>query len=136
MDIKELYQGLWSAVNGICDKCYLKNRPRAASVKERPDTYIVIRLPFPIVSNEIGDEDEYNDFSTMAQIEIYVRDKVSNKNVNELNVSVLSTKVSKVRKLFPISNKTFVAYKPTVRVYDDDGDGFSVAIIQCVLKTK
>ena len=45
MKIRELYQGLWNAVDGICDKCYLKDRPKSVPVSKRPDSYIVISLP-------------------------------------------------------------------------------------------
>ena len=48
MKIKELYQGLWNAVDGICDKRYLKDRPKSVPVRERPDSYIVISLPYSI----------------------------------------------------------------------------------------
>ena len=51
MKIKELYQGLWNAVDGICHKRYLKDRPKSVPVSERPDSYIVISLPYDIYNN-------------------------------------------------------------------------------------
>ena len=76
MKIKELYQGLWNAVDGICDKRYLKDRPKSVPVSERPDSYIVISLPYSIYNNEISDTGVYNDFTTTVQIEIFVRQGV------------------------------------------------------------
>ena len=107
MKIKELYQGLWNAVDGICDKRYLKDRPKSVLVNERPDSYIVISMPYAIYNNEIGDSGVYNDFTTTVQIEIFVRDKVSSKNPNEFNVLSMSDKVDKALKLFPITTDRF-----------------------------
>ena len=136
MKIKDIYQGLWNAVDGICDKRYLKDRPKSVPVSERPDSYIVIRLPYSIYNNEISDSGEYNDFTTTTQIEIYVRDKVSSKNPNEFNVLAMDEKVEKVMKLFPIITEDFVVSRPSVTMQDSDGDGFAVTIIQGFLRTR
>ena len=136
MKIKDIYQGLWNAVDGICDKRYLKDRPKSVPVSERPDSYIVIRLPYSIYNNEISDSGEYNDFTTTTQIEIYVRDKVSSKNPNEFNVLAMDEKVEKVMELFPIITEDFVVSRPNVTMQTGDGDGFSVTIIQGFLRTK
>ena len=136
MKIKELYQGLWNAVDGICDKRYLKDRPKSVPVSERPDSYIVISLPYSIYNNEISDTGVYNDFTTTAQIEIFVRDKASSKNPNEFNVLAMDEKVEKVMKLFPIATEDFIVSRPNVTMQTGDGDGFSVTIIQGFLRTK
>ena len=136
MNIKELYQGLWNTVDGICDKRYLKDRPKSVLVNERPDSYIVISMPYAIYNNEIGDSGVYNDFTTTVQIEIFVRDKVSYKNPNEFNVLSMSDKVDKVMKLFPITTERFTVTRPRVTMQDGDGDGFSVTIIQGFLRTR
>ena len=136
MNIKELYQGLWNTVDGICDKRYLKDRPKSVLVNERPDSYIVISMPYAIYNNEIGDSGVYNDFTTTVQIEIFVRDKVSSKNPNEFNVLSMSDKVDKVMKLFPITTERVTVTRPRVSMQDGDGDGFSVTIIQGFLRTR
>lgn len=136
MKIKDIYHGLWNAVDGICDKRYLKDRPKSVPVSERPDSYIVIRLPYSIYNNEISDNGEYNDFTTTAQIEIYVRDKVSSKNPNEFNVLAMDEKVEKVMELFPIITEDFVVSRPSVTMQTGDGDGFAVTIIQGFLRTR
>ena len=136
MTMKELYQGLWNAVDGICDKRYLKDRPKSVPVSERPDSYIVISLPYDIYNNEISDTGVYNDFTTTVQIEIFVRDKVSSKNPNEFNVLAMSDKVDKTMKLFPIITEHFTVTKPRITMQDGGWDGFSVTIIQGFLRTK
>ena len=136
MNIKELYQGLWNTVDGICDKRYLKDRPKSVLVNERPDSYIVISMPYAIYNNEIGDSGVYNDFTTTVQIEVFVRDKVSSKNPNEFKVLSMSDKVDKVMKLVPITTERFTVTRPRVTMQDGDGDGFSVTIIQGFLRTR
>ena len=102
MEVIDLYKGLWDAVDGICDKRYLKDRPKSVPVTERPDSYIVINAPFTIYNNEISDNGSYNDYTTTVQLEIYVRDNVTAYNPNEFNVIAMSDKVGKVMSLFPI----------------------------------
>lgn len=132
--IKQLYQDLWNAVNGICDKTYLRSRPK--SIDKRIDSYIVVELPYTIYNNEIDDAGSYNDYTTTVQIGIYVRDKLSSAQLNEFNVNVMSEKVNAVFKKFPIKTENITASKPKVTIQADDGDGFGITIIQCSLRTK
>lgn len=134
MTIKQLYQDVYESVNGICDRTYLRRRPK--SVDSRIGSYIVVALPYAIVNNEISESGAYNDFTTTAQIEIYVRDKVSASNPNELNVNVMSDKVAEAFSRFPISTGNLSVTSPVVTMQDDDGDGFGVTIIQARLRTK
>lgn len=134
--IKDIYEGLWNAVDGICDKRYLKDRPKSVPVSERPDSYIVISVPYRIRNNEIDFGGSYNDYTTNVRLEIYVRDKVSSKNPNEFNVLAMDEKVEKVMKLFPITTEGFIVSRPNVMMQTGDGDGFSVVIIQGFLRTK
>ena len=136
MEVIDLYKGLWDAVDGICDKRYLKDRPKSVPVTERPDSYIVINAPFTIYNNEISDNGSYNDYTTTVQLEIYVRDNVTAYNPNEFNVIAMSDKVGKVLSLFPIITKHYTVTRPIVTLQTGDGDGFSVTIIQGFLRTK
>lgn len=136
MKIKDLYQGLWNAVDGIFDKRYLKDRPKSVPVDERPDSYIVICLPYTLNNNEISSDGSYNDFTTTIQLELYVRDKVSSKKPNGFNVLCMSDKIDKVFSLFPIKTDTFIVTKPRITMQTDDGDGFAVTIIQGFLRTR
>lgn len=134
IDIKTMYQDLWNAVNGICDKTILRSRPK--SVDERIANYIVVKLPYRIDNNEIDESGSYNDYSTTAQIEVYVRDQVSASNLNGFNINVMDEKVKKVLSKFPISTKNIVVNNPRVAIQADDGDGFAIVVIQCNLRTK
>ena len=134
LNLKDLYYDLGNAVKDVCDKVYARNRPK--SVSDRPDSYIVVKLPSVIINNEINDDGSFNDYTTTAQIEIYVRDKASANNPNTLNVAAVSEKVGAVMKKFPISTDNIIVTKPRVTLQTDDGDGFSVTIVQGLLRTK
>lgn len=134
VDLKSIYYDLGNAVKGVCDKIYPRNRPK--SVEDRPNSYIVVKLPSVIINNEINSDGSYNDYTTTAQIEIYVRDKVSAKNPNTFDVATVDEKVRAVLGKFPISTDNILVSNPRVTLQTDDGDGFSVTIIQGRLRTK
>ena len=134
ISIKDLYFDVGNAVNGICDRVYARNRPK--SVEDRPDSYIVVFFPSGIYNNEMNDDGSYNDYTTVAQIEVYVRDKSSSKNPNNFNVSKVDEKVRAVLEKFPISTENILVISPQITLQTDDGDGFSVTIIQGKLRTK
>lgn len=134
VSIKSLYNDIGNAVKGVCDKVYARNRPK--SVDERIGSYIVVYFPSSIYNNEINSDGSYNDYTTTAQIEIYVRDKVSAKNPNTFDVSTVDEKVRDVLSKFPISTDNILVSNPRITLQADDGDGFSVTIIQGRLRTK
>ena len=134
ISIKTLYFDVGNAVNGICDRVYARNRPK--SVEYRPDSYIVVFFPAGIYNNEMNDDGSYNDYTTVAQIEVYVRDKSSSKNPNNFNVSKVDEKVRAVLEKFPISTENILVISPQITLQTDDGDGFSVTIIHGKLRTK
>jgi len=134
IDIKTLYYDIGNAVKGICDKVYPRNRPK--SVDKKIDSYIVVYFPSSIYNNEISADGRFNDYTTTAQVEVYVRDSVSSKNPNGFNVSAVGEKVKAVLSKFPISTDNILVSNPRVTLQTDDGDGFSVTIIQGNLRTK
>ena len=134
VSIKDLYFDIGNAMKGVCDKVYARNRPK--SVDERIGSYIVVYFPSSIYNNEINSDGSYNDYTTTAQIEIYVRDKVSAKNPNTFDVAAVDEKVRAVLEKFPISTDNILVSNPRVTLQTDDGDGFSVTIIQGRLRTK
>ena len=117
ISIKTLYNDVGTAVKGICDKVYARSRPK--SVDDRPNSYIVVSFPSIIFNNEMNSDGSFNDYSTTAQIEIYVRDKVTPKNPSSLDVSTVDTKVSKVLGQFPIITDHLVLTKPRVPMHTD-----------------
>lgn len=134
MNIKDMYYDVGNAVKGVCDRVYAHDRPKAVS--DRPGSYIVVVFPSVILNNEMNSEGTFNDYTTTAQIEIYVRNKVSAKNPGAFDVAAVSEKVSAVMKKFPISTKNIIVTKPRVTLQTDDGDGFSVTIVQGQLRTR
>lgn len=134
IDIKSIYYDIGNAVKGICDKTYAKNRPK--SIDEAVGSYIVVFMPSVIRNTEISDSGEYNAYATTVQIEIYVRDKASASNANGFVLKDMDEKIKKVLKLFPIVTDNIVVTHPQITMQDDDGDGFSVTIIQGRLRTK
>lgn len=134
ISIKTLYYDVGNAVKGVCDRVYAHDRPKAVS--DRPGSYIVVVFPSVILNNEMNSEGTFNDYTTTAQIEIYVRNKVSAKNPGAFDVAAVSEKVSAVMKKFPISTKNLTVTRPRVTLQADDGDGFSVTIVQGMLRTR
>lgn len=134
VDIKQIYFDLGNAVKGICDKVYPRNRPKAVDTKI--GSYIVVSTPYAIRNNEMNYDGSYNDYTTTVQIEVYVRDKASSANPNGFNPSEMSEKVKAILERFPISTDKIIVAKPNIAIQSDDGDGFSVTIIQGKLRTK
>ena len=134
MDIKQTYYDIGNAVKGICEKVYARSRPK--SVEERPESYIVVRLPYSIRNGEMDFAGTYNDYTTEAQIEVYVRDKVSRRNPNGADVEGLSEKVARVMAAFPIRTEGIVVTRPRVTLQADDGDGYGVAIVMGRVRTR
>lgn len=134
VSIKTLYFDVGNAVKGICTKIYSRSRPKA--VKDRPDSYIVVSFPSSIFNEEMNDDGVYNDFTTTVQIEVYVKDKTSASNLNTFDIASVDEKISAVMEKFPISTKNIKVTNPHITLQSDDGDGFSVTIIQGQLRTK
>lgn len=134
MTIEALYNDIGKAMKGVCDKIYAKNRPK--SVDKRPDSYLVVRLSSGIHTQEIDYGGGYNDFTTTAQIEVYVRNTISSKSPNGFDVSKTSVKVEDVLKRFPINTENLTVTRPVVTFQSDDGDGYDATIIQGELRTR
>lgn len=134
VSLKTLYYGIAKAVKGICEQGYYQDRP--ASIKDRPDNYIVINFPSSIYNNELGERGEYNDFSTTVLFEVYVRDIISASNTNGIDIKTMDEKVSSLLKLFPIDDKDFKITTPQVTIQTSDKSGFHVTFIRGNLRTK
>lgn len=134
VDIKTLYYDIGNAVKGICDKVYPRSRPK--SIDTKIDSYIVVYFPSTIYNNEISNSGSYSDYTTTAQIEVYVRDTVSSSNPNGFNVAKVEKVVKQVLDKFPISTDNILVSNPQITLQADDGNGFSATIIQGRLRTK
>lgn len=125
---------MYNAVYGICNKVFLLDRPESTS--DELNSFIVISLPSAIRNNEMDDAGESDDYSTTAWFEVYVRDKVSSKNINAVDINALSEKVQKVKALFPINAKHCVIYDPDELMTDSDGKQFHLTYIRAKIRTK
>ena len=134
ISIKTLYFDVGNAMKGVCDRVFPRNRPKA--VGKKINSYIVVFFPSSIYNNEMNSDGAYNDYSTTLQIEVYVKDKASADNPNALDVSQVDDKVKSVMERFPISTKNIIVTNPKITMQTDDGDGYSVTIIQGRLRTK
>lgn len=134
ISIKTLYFDVGNAMKGVCDRVFPRNRPKA--VGKKISSYIVVFFPSSIYNNEMNSDGAYNDYSTTIQIEVYVKDKASADNPNTLDVSQVDDKVKSVMDRFPISTKNIIVTNPMITMQTDDGDGYSVTIIQGRLRTK
>lgn len=134
ISIKTLYFDVGNAMKGVCDMVFPRNRPKA--VDKKINSYIVVFFPSSIYNNEMNSDGAYNDYSTTLQIEVYVKDKASADNPNALDVSQVDDKVKSVIERFPISTKNIIVTNPRITMQTDDGDGYSVTIIQGRLRTK
>ena len=134
ISIKTLYFDVGNAMKGVCDRVFPRNRPKA--VGKKINSYIVVFFPSSIYNNEMNSDGAYNDYSTTLQIEVYVKDKASADNPNTLDVSKVDDKVKSVMDRFPISTKNIIVTNPMITMQTDDGDGYSVTIIQGRLRTK
>lgn len=133
VSIKTLYFDVGNAMKGICDKLYSRSRPKAVDTKV--NSYIVVYFPSSIYNNEMNSSGVYNDFTTIAQIELYVRDKNSASNPHTLDVSSVDEKVQEIMDRFPISTKSH-CFKSSYNTTDRRRSRFSVTIIQGRLRTK
>ena len=134
ISIKTLYFDVGNAMKGVCDMVFPRNRPKA--VDKKINSYIVVFFPSSIYNNEMNSDGAYNDYSTTIQIEVYVKDKASADNPNTLDVTIVDEKVKAVIDKFPISTKNIIVTNPMITMQTDDGDGYSVTIIQGRLRTK
>ena len=132
--IKDMYYDIGNAVKGVCARTYARNRPRSAA--DMPESYAVVRLPYSIVNGETDSSGAFNDFTTTAQIELYVRDSVSARNPNGADVETLSAKTAELWRRFPIVTERLTVTRPRVTMQTDDGNGFGVAIVQATVRTR
>ena len=72
LDIREISKALFDAVEGVCSKTYLQDRP--SSVSEKVQDYLVVSLPVSFLNSEIGGNGEYGYWTTTARFTIFTKD--------------------------------------------------------------
>lgn len=130
----DILDEMYHKVVGICDKTFTRERP--ASTSDELQSFIVCALPGRISNLEISDDGNYDLYKTIANFEVYVRDKTSSKNINQANESLLGKKVKAVKALFPMKLTSFTLTEPQELITVSDGKQFHCTIIQCDLETR
>lgn len=131
---KDLLQDMYEAVKGIADKTYLLERP--SSTSDSLNSFIVCNLPSAIYNQEMSDDGEYGYYTTTAQFEIYVRDRVTSSNINQVDIMNLSRVVGSVLSKFPMNLSHCIITNPVETLSISDGKQFHCTIIQGKLITK
>lgn len=130
---KDILQDMYEAVKGLTDKTFLMERP--ASTSDDVSSFIVCKLPSVIFNSTIGGED-YNLYTTTAQFEVFIRDKVSSTNTNAIDIMKMDKTVRALRNLFPITGKSCMLTRPEETLVISDGKQFHCTIIQARVITK
>lgn len=133
ISLKDTLKDIYDAVEGICDKRYLMERPSASEA--RPDNYIVVALPISVYDNELSQDGSFEYYSTIGRVEVYVRDRISASNPRTVDVITMDEKVRRVMSLFPISTDNIHFARPRITLQTSDGTGFHVTHIEGELGT-
>lgn len=131
---RDILQDMFEQVRGICDKTYLVERP--ASTSESLNSFMVCTIPGILYSNEISDNGAYDDYSCTVQFEIYVRDKTSASNLNQIDILTIDKKVSQLLDRFPMACPHCTIYSPMQTMKASDGKQFHCVIINASMATK
>lgn len=133
--IKDYLQVAYEAVLPVVGKVFLKDRPK--SVEEQVDSYAVVDIPAYVSNREMDYSGSYDYYVTTINISIFVRDKVSPKHVENINIVKMDEILKKVHALFPIADKekSVKIHRPRVVVSDSDNDGWHYTLISARLTT-
>lgn len=133
MSIKDILKSVYDAVEGICERTFIQDRPK--SVIDSLNDYMVVKAVSSFNNREVDEKGSYDYYESTVQIEIYVKDRVSASNPNQINILSIDDKVTQVLSLFPIKDRHIHAMRPRVTLSISDGNGFHCTIIQARLTT-
>lgn len=133
MSIRDILKSVYDAVDGICERTFLQDRPK--SVIDSLSDYMVVKAVSSFNNREVDEKGSYDYYESTVQIEIYVKDRVSASNPNQININSIDDKVTSVLSLFPIKDSHIHAMRPRVTLSISDGNGFHCTIIQARLTT-
>lgn len=132
--IKQIYKSMYDAVKGICDKVYIQDRPQ--SIDTKINSYILLEVSSSIRNEESNSDGEYNMFTTIVRFVLFVRNKMSAKNFNSIDINTIDKKLSQLNKLFPISDEFVLITKPYILMSGNDGSDFHYVAVNAELRTK
>jgi len=134
INIGDYIQTAYKALKTVTPKVYF-DRPKAVS--EQVGEYAVVYCPSYISNRELGGEDELNYYVTTIDIDLYVRDKQTSQQTNQLNIQRIDKITKSVMALFPIidKEKSVMIHNPRVIFSSSDGDGWHYVLITARLTT-
>lgn len=133
VSIKTILKDVYDNVKDVCSKTYLQERPE--SVSPKLNDFLVIRATNGFRNGEIDPRGGYEYYETTIRFEVFVRDKVTDKNPNGIDINTMDTKVSSLINLIPFYTEHLKVTEPRVTISIKDGDGFHVTFIVAELTT-
>lgn len=137
VSIKEILQGLSTQAKTVCQTVYTQERPTATS--GGLTSFIVVSLPTSFQEEIHGAKLSWWTH-TVVQFSIYVKDKATAANPNQMNIPSSDTITQGIMDMIPFtiegSTNTYNVVNPEI-VYTgvSDGNGFHVTLIQATLNT-
>lgn len=137
ISIKEILQGLSTKAKTVCSTVYTQERPTAVAGGLNQ---------FVVVSTPVGFHEEVHGAKlswwthTTVQFAIYVKDKATAANPNQMNIPSSDTIMQGIMDLIPFtiegSTNTYNVVDPEILYAGrSDGNGFHVTLIQATLNT-
>lgn len=133
--ISDYMQVAYNAVKPLCEKVFLKDRPK--SVDQKTDCYIVVDMPSYISNREIDYSGSFDYYVTTIGFYIFVRDKVTSRHLEIIDIVMMDELLKHVLALFPIADreKGVKIHRPRVVVSNSDGDGWHYTLVSARMTT-
>jgi hypothetical protein len=134
INISDYIETAYNAAKTVMSHVYL-DRPKAVS--DKVSEYAVVYCPNYINNRELGGEDALNYYVTTVDIDLYIRDKQTSQQTNQMNVKRIDKVLKDIMALFPIINKekSVMIHNPRVIFSSSDGEGWHYVLITARLTT-
>jgi hypothetical protein len=134
LSVKEILKSMYDAVEGIADKTYLQDRPKATD--DRINSYIVVELPSNLSSGVIdAGVSDYDDYTSTCRFTLFVRNRTRAGNINEIDINKVDALMTSLLNIFPVADGHVQITSPSVVLSGDDESGFHYIFIQARLRT-
>lgn len=135
ISVKDILQGIKTEVLTVCDTVYTQERPTATDNKLK--AFVVVSLPVAFHEEVIGMVLDWW-VHTTVQFEVFVKDKATNANPNQMDIPKTDTLLQDICGLFPMKvegeSHTYNIVDPDVLYIGRfDENGFHKTLIQATL---
>lgn len=132
---KDYMEALYEAMKGIAGAVYLKERPQA--VGDKVNSFIVVDVSGFVNNKELDPSGDFDYYTGQVYVSIFVRDKVTSKNFQQVNILRLDELMKKVQERFPIVDRErgFKALNPRLMIAAGDDDGWHYSLISARFTT-